>query len=121
MQEVTIKKIYINDKSKDGKPFVTRDGRPYKKIALKTEEYPDKYITGFHNDTTELWKEGDKVSILIEENGQYLNFKLPNKTDELEGRVKVLEGQVKVLQALLMGRGEAVQAEPAMDVDTIPF
>lgn len=99
MPKLTITKLYINDKGKDGKPFMGKNG-PYSKIAIKTQEYgPDKYVTGFVGAWNANWRVGDVVDCDIEENGDFLNMKRPDPLAALEKRVKLLELAVFVSAA----------------------
>lgn len=89
--KLTITKLYINDKGKDGKPFMGKNG-PYSKIAIKTTEYgPDKYVTGFVGAWNANWRVGDVVDCDIEENGDFLNMKRPDPLAELTKRVEEIE------------------------------
>ena len=47
------------------------------------------------------WKTGDEVEVNIEQSGQYLNFKLPSKTDMLAEKVLALEGRVDKLEGII--------------------
>jgi len=97
-------KTYVNDKTKDGKPLETKDGRPYKKISFKVKEEVlgtvGKYINGFYRDEMEHWDDGTEIEVEVVQNGEYLNFELPKKVvsraefDLLLNRVKVLEDRV---------------------------
>jgi hypothetical protein len=69
-------------------------GKPYKKLAIKTVEHGDKWLSGFQNKDNENWKEGDQVDIVVKENGQYLNFETPKMEDRLESRISALEVQM---------------------------
>jgi len=99
-----ITNIFINDKDKNGKPFQTKDGKPFRKIAIKVDknqsnpkEYDDQWISCLsfnENDYTLQFKSGDEVDILIEKNNDFWNFKTPSKLNLLEIRVKVLEDLV---------------------------
>jgi hypothetical protein len=100
---------YVNDKNKDGKPFLTKDGKPFKKVSIKVnkidgdpKEYDDQYISSlvFKDDGRSLfWKVGDEVDIIIEKNGEFWNFRQPirqpSRLDLLENRVKALEDFLK--------------------------
>lgn len=124
--KITVQKIYISDKKRDGSPLVSKQGKPYKKISIKTAEYPDKWLSGFYSDDMRDWSEGDTKDVIVEQNGDFLNFKLPTKTDGLEERVRILEGQIKVLQAFIKGQDEASQMPPEdvpeeIQVEDIPF
>jgi hypothetical protein len=130
--QVTLTRVFISDKNKQGEPLINKFGKPYKKVAIKTTEHGEAWLSSFMNggDTTmESWKEGDTVEINVEQNGQFLNFKVPTKTDALENRVTLLEKEIKFLNSMVMGKAEATQTtqtvEPGhpdyVSPDQIPF
>jgi hypothetical protein len=90
---------------------LTRDGKAYERISIKVERFGDKWISGFGNDENKNWIDGDTVDIQIEEVGQYLNFRMPQKKDDkrelyelrdivadLQDKVKKLSERVVVLE-----------------------
>jgi len=93
MQKLTITKIFKSDKDKNGNLLKTKDGRAYSKLAIKTKEYGDKWISGFLSFWNENWVEGQIVGANVEPNGDFLNLKKPDPVAELEVRVKELENQ----------------------------
>lgn len=44
-------------------------------LGIKSKEYGDRWLNGWQNEISRNWKKGDKVEVIIEEKGQYLNFK----------------------------------------------
>jgi len=91
MTTVTITKIYRSFKDKQGNTLRSKDGREYEKVAIQTAEYGDKWIGGFGNKSNSYWREGDIVDIIIEENGQFMNFKMPRVWDEIRDLKKRIE------------------------------
>ena len=67
MEKIKLTKIYRNDKDKEGKYFVSKEGRPYSKIAVKCVEYGDHYLNGFSGYWNQDWIEGQVVGVDIEE------------------------------------------------------
>ena len=90
--KIKLTKVYINDKDKEGKPFIGKNGA-YSKIAVKCQEYGDRYLSGFVSQWNANWKIGDTVEVDIEEKGEYLNIHKPDPVAELEKRVRALENQ----------------------------
>jgi hypothetical protein len=90
----------------DIKHGTSKNGRAYAMPIIQTEDgrkmsmYIDKeYDTKVHNlEKIEELKEGDEITVSVEQNGDYINFKLPSKTDMLEGRVDVVEKDVNLLK-----------------------
>lgn len=97
MEKLTIQKIWRSDKDKQGNSYVTQDGRPYTKVALITKEYGKEYVRGFGNEKNAQWKEGDIVEVMVERNGQYLNFKMPKEKDVLLERIEKIEEEIKAI------------------------
>lgn len=129
INKVKLTKVYLNDKSKDGKPLITSTGKPYQKIAIQTDQHAG-YISKliFNQDDPALqFKEGDEVELIIWEENGYKNFKIPNKTDWLELRIEDLENDVKELKELLNTPDGRMIKEPeeypedAVRPDDLPF
>lgn len=58
-----------------------RTGKAFTSLGLLTQEYGERWLSGFAGKENEHWKEGDKVEIIVEEKGEYLNFSLPKHAD----------------------------------------
>lgn len=101
--KLKITRLFISDKDKQGVPLKTKDGRPYTKVAIKSQEFADRWLSGFSGDWNRNWKEGDIVDVKVDEKVMpdgniYLNFSKIDPIDELSGRVAVLEIEVKALK-----------------------
>jgi hypothetical protein len=92
--KVTLTKVYRNTKDKNGVDLKTKDGRPYTRVSIKTQEHGDKWLSGFGAEWNSFWNEGDTVNIEVKENGQYLNFERINELDEIRSRLTALEDAV---------------------------
>lgn len=93
-QTVTITRIYRGmGKTKFGEK---------EKVAIKTAQHGDRWISSFKTKGTEKWAENDTVDVYIEEKNGYLNFALElpqgNANPELEARVRRLEERVFGIQ-----------------------
>ena len=109
MEKLTITKIFKSDKDKNGNLLKTKDGRAYSKLAIKTKEYGDKWISGFLGYWNENWVEGQIVGAVVEPNGDFLNLKKPEPVAELEARVKELEKNMAIMMNMPQndgGRGD---------------
>ena len=95
--KTTITKIARFTTDTSNKPLVTRDNRPYTRVRIQIVDQPD-WISGFENETTSNWKEGDMVEIEVTKNGQWFNFTTPKKSDLFEARVAILEEGFKELK-----------------------
>lgn len=101
MQKITLTRVYSNDKDKEGKPLMSKAGKPYTKLAIKCAEHGDAWLSGFQNAGNKDWKEGDVVEVIItsqvgKDGKTYLNFETP-KAEELLAR-QIAELQVWKLQ-----------------------
>jgi len=120
IRKLTLTKIYRSDKDKNGKLLVTKDGRAYSKIAVKTKEFGDKFISGFSSYWNENWVEGQIVGAVVEENGDFLNLKKPDPVAELADQVKLLEQRIATLeQGLFKPQGD--HSVKGHVEDNIPF
>lgn len=81
--KVEIVKIHRADKDKEGKPYTTKDGRPYTRVGIQTKEHGTKWLSGFENFTTKNWVEGQEVEVDVETKGEYLNFKTLSETGKI--------------------------------------
>ena len=52
------------------------------------------------------WKAGDQVTIVIEQNGDWLNFRHPVKQDVVNSRIDRLEGRVAALEMFMVENGK---------------
>lgn len=116
-----ITRIYRTDKSKDGAPLISKKGKPYTRCSIKVSDpaYEDKWLSGFGGKITDAWTEGDVLElgedILIEENGQYLNFSVPKK--DPEAQLSMAQDKIKELEAKLA----SVVVDEEIDPKKIPF
>jgi hypothetical protein len=101
MQQIVLTQVYRNDKDKNGNPLISKQGKPYTKIAVKAKEFGDKYLSGFGNRENANWKPGDKVWVKVVENGQYLNLEMPSELDIVSMALKNIEKKLDRLEILL--------------------
>ena len=94
MEKVKLVKITHLNNNKDGQPLVSaKTGKPYTRCLIDLAD-GRRGVSGFGNKTTQSWKEGDEVSIVITQNGQYWNFEVPRMENLLEDRIARLEAAV---------------------------
>jgi hypothetical protein len=53
----------------------SKAGKPYTSLAIQTQQYAERWISGFGNKGNEGWRENDEVEITVEDTGKFLNFK----------------------------------------------
>lgn len=100
--EITINKIYKNDKDKNGNLLKTKDGKLYTRLAIQTSEYGSKWISGFLGDWNKDWKVGDKVQLVVEQKGEYLNFSKLTEIDLLNLRMDKVEKEINELKKFIL-------------------
>lgn len=96
IQQIKLSKVYINNIGKDGNRLITKSGNPYTLVTLM---FDDKKASMFCDDkygakdleVIRGWKEGDTVTLNLEQNGEWLNASLPKKTELLEERLARIE------------------------------
>ena len=99
IKEIKLKGVYINDTKKDGTPCVDKNGNPYKMIYIENTEgkKASMFCGKFQAKDLQIiqtWKAGDTVRVNLEKSGEYINFTIPSKTDEIVERVEKLEKAV---------------------------
>ncbi len=100
MDTVKITQVSIQDKKKDGTALVTKKGEKFWKVGIKTDKFGDDWFSALAfkpDDAVMNLQQGDEVEIIIEQNGEFKNFKLPSRLDKLETRLALVEGKVKLL------------------------
>lgn len=100
--QVTLRKIARFENDKNGNPLRTKDGKPYQSVRVQTEEHGDKWLSGFGNKTTDTWVEGSKVEVLVEQKGEYLNFKMPTANNVANIALQDLTARVVKLEEILL-------------------
>lgn len=102
METVTLTRISRFSKDKEGNPLKTKQGKPYTRVIIQTEEH-EKPLSGFETDVTKAWTEGSTAEIEVKQNGEYWNFSLPKKeTVQTEDMKAIKEDVEKIL--LRLGR-----------------
>lgn len=96
MEKVTLTRIAVTDKRKDGTILEGKYGKFYR-VGIQTKEYGEEWINGFSNTSVE-WAEGDVMELDIskeEWNGkEQLKFKLPKKEDLQADEIEKLKAQL---------------------------
>lgn len=120
--QVTLTKVYLDQEK------MSKNGKPYRKFNIQTQEHGDRWLSGFANKVTQNWKAGDTVEIEVTENGKYLNYspmlaKQPSKTwdkiNELEKRLSKVETAVFKTAKEYEPEPELMPAEETLD--DLPF
>lgn len=96
LQKVTISRLSFIEKDKDGNPLKTKTGKPYSRCLLDSTD--GRKMSGFANATNRNWRAGDEVEIDVEQNGQYWNFKMPERK---EGGSTVNQEQLDRIEKML--------------------
>ena len=123
IEKVKLTKIYVNDTKKSGEKLLTKDGRPYRKIAIQTDKHAG-YLSDFifRDDDEKLgWAVGMEVEIIAYENGEYKNFKVPTRLDRLEIRVNELEELIKTPDGRTIKEPNEYPGEEDIKINDIPF
>lgn len=112
--KVKLTRIFRDDKQKNSKlPLISKEGNPYNKIAIQTEQYGEKWLSGFGNSANYFWRKGDIVEIEVTPNGEFLNF--TNESTMLDRMLKAMEVRIMKLERSLNKKVEA--GEAVGDVD----
>ena len=112
--KVKITRIAHLEKDKAGNILVTKDGRPYKRCLIDLED--GRKVSGFGNTLTESWKEGDEVDIILEQKGEYWNFKTPKAGDNSD-LINEIHKRVSKLEDHVFGAGTKVAEDAPNPID----
>ena len=131
----TLKRKYISDKKKDGTPYIDKNNKPYKRTAIQLEETGEDWWSSiFAAEKAELWNEGDKIDVTLEEKDGFKNFRLPSKNDKLYAELASIKTRLAVVEGKLgLSLPTAEEADTATqmkeeitkddikEVDNLPF
>lgn len=119
METLKIVRVFVSDKKKDGTAIVDFRGNPARKVSIKTENYPEKWLYSFpsskQDDPIFSITEKTAIKAIVWENNGFMNFKLPSKTDLLEARIERIE------EHLFGGGKRPTDADPREDTSDLPF
>lgn len=98
MEQHTITAYYASDKSKQGKEYTTKDGKPYKRVAIQTDLLPPGVWASTNafrpDDPVLMLQKGQKVMLKVYQEGEWWNFRVPSRLDLMDERVVKLEERV---------------------------
>lgn len=73
---------------------------PVEKIGIKTDAYPEKWLsafeTKFNTKALRQLKEGQVAELVVTQNGDFLNFRLPSKIDYVEADVAMIKAHLNL-------------------------
>jgi hypothetical protein len=119
METLKIVRVFVSDKKKDGTAIFDFRGNPARKVSIKTENYPEKWLYSFpsskQDDPIFSITEKTAIKAIVWENNGFMNFKLPSKTDLLEARIERIE------EHLFGGGKRPTDADPREDTSDLPF
>ena len=64
-------------------PYINRNDIEYKRVKLVLEDGRSLSALAYGGEACLSWKSGDEVEVVIEQNGDFLNFSLTEETDKL--------------------------------------
>lgn len=101
MKEYTITRIYKTDKDKNGNQLINKNNKPYTRMSVQVSEHGEKWISGFESQVNKGWKEGDKVEMIVKENGQYLNFEVPKPADKVDEKLEKVLNELMAIKLMV--------------------
>ena len=128
IKDVEISNVFINEKNREEKPFVTKDGKPFRKInfmvpddTIGEADFVGKLsiLVFQNNDETfdlDTWQEGNKISGNIVKNGDWWNFEYP-KVDPQAQADKIAELEAELAKSK---EGKSTDEDAISDED-LPF
>ena len=122
--KVKLTNIRVASQNKEGQPYLDKNGRPYQRIGIQTEQHVKEWLGGlaYQGSPALNWKVGDEVEIEIVQNGKYLNFNLPRQQNQgiapIMTELRNLHEKVdKILELITKVDDEQPQINP----DELPF
>lgn len=95
IQKVTITRVHLG--------AVQTVNGPVDKIGIKTDAYPEKWLsafkTKFNAKSIDALKEGQTVDLIVMQNGDFLNFRFPSKVDYVEADVEMIKKHLNLTKA----------------------
>lgn len=108
MQHIHLTRVAIKDADKDGNQYVNRfTGKPQKRIGIQCFEYGKKWLSDFINSPSDPrlgWASGQEVTIIAEQKGDFINFRLPTETDLLKARMDKVEERMKAIETFFTNK-----------------
>lgn len=109
LETITISRVSFIDKDKLGNPLKSKTGKPYTRCLLDSTD--GRTMSGFANPTNRNWHQGDTVEVEVEQNGQYWNFKMPEKKEGGSVNQEQIDRIEKMVVALYKHAGLDVPEE----------
>jgi len=126
LENIAIEKIYKSDKNKNGEKYISAKGNPFKKVdiyiskqMIDDPDFEGRISLFDYFGTADNWEVGTLISGIVEKNGTYFNFQLPNKKQEMENGLKEVKQEILELRE----RVEKLEGKGTADstVDELPF
>lgn len=130
IEHVVITNISVQDKNKEGTPYVDKRGRNFFRIGIQVDKYPDTWWSDIaydkEKDKSLNLEKGKEYTLNLTESpdGQYKNFKVASRVDVLEQDVALLKEGMRVIKSLLKKEAETKQKGyeyPENKSEEVPF
>src|SRR3990167_10246400 len=125
MKEQTL--TYINQfkVDKDGKPYTTKNGKPFVRVSVKVSERGNEYVSGLWFGADCPWKVGDKIQMEIKEelyNGKKsLKFELPRKENPNQKQFEEVLGELSKIKMLIYELVDEKRKPNLPKVEEVPY
>jgi hypothetical protein len=124
-----VTKVFKSDKKKDGSPYVTKKGKPFFKIGIKTDKTGEDWYSCLAFETTSKeynLKEGDECQFLFELKDGNKNFKIPTIADLMQQELVEIRNRLSRLEQVTGTPNGMPNFDPKpkvedITVDDIPF
>lgn len=122
MEKLTF--VKRTDTDAKGDALMSKQGKPYTRVSIKTESKGDHYISGFGNQGNADWKVGDEVDIVITESDAkdktgkpYLNFSQAKKEDKVYDNTETILNKLVGIDLTLNQILAAVKPQKKTGID----
>jgi hypothetical protein len=116
-QELHITSVKHYDSKKDGTKMISKNGNPYWRAQIQTEEHGSTYLSGL---VFEQLTEGQIIKANVTKNGEYLNFELV-KEKKGQDMSPMLEKLDRILREVVAIRQEQVMARQLKESPVIEY
>ena len=121
MKEQIISYINVFKEGKDGKLYVSKNGKPFVRVSIKVEDpqYKDEYISGLWFGADCPWKVGESVEIIIREEEyqgkKQWKFELPKKENPNQKYFEEINDRLLKIEMMLIKIGQHLMPPPKED------
>lgn len=114
--KIQITKLYRSFNDSNGKPFLTKDGRNYERVAIQVKEFGSNWLTTFGAFWNKNWQEGDIIDDVevekVEKNGRtFYNLRRLDRLAIMADQIETIYNWVQFQQSVKIERKQIEKEE----------